>query len=290
MSSVIPKIEQLSSRVIRVLGCNPSPMTLQGTNTYIVGTGRKRILIDTGNPSVPDYISNLNSTLKKFNVSIEGIVLTHYHMDHIGGIADIERDVISRGQNVPLYKFRRGIDGWESETPPNTDSKYSFVENASTINTEGATLKVYHTPGHTDDHIILQLIEENNVFSGDCVLGEGTAVFEDLYDYMKSLDFILSLKPGKIYPGHGPVLENPIEYVQYYISHRNERESQIISALKDSSEPLKSLDIVKIIYDIPEHLYGPADINVNNHLRKLLKENKVGLKEGDFWHNCQASL
>lgn len=290
MSSIIPKIEQLSGRVIRILGCNPSPITLQGTNTYLVGTGTKRILIDTGNPGVPEYIESLGSMLKKLDVKIEGIVLTHYHMDHVGGIADIERDVISRGQSIPLYKFRRCSEDWKEESPPNTDSKYTFIENESTITTEGVTLRAFHTPGHTDDHIVLHLLEENNLFSGDCVLGEGTAVFEDLYDYMKSLAFLLQLKPEKIYPGHGPVLENPMKHIQYYIDHRNERENQILTTLEHSPQPLRSLDIVKLVYDIPEHLYGPADINVNNHLKKLQKEKKVNVKDGDLWQHCKSLL
>ena len=83
---------------------------------------------------------------------------------------------------------------------------FAPIKDGQTFELEGVTLKAFHTPGHTTDSIILHLLEENAVFSADTILGEGTAVFEDLYDYMQSLERILSLKPSVIYPGHGPVI------------------------------------------------------------------------------------
>jgi glyoxylase-like metal-dependent hydrolase (beta-lactamase superfamily II) len=108
--------------------------------------------------------------------------------------------------------------------------------------------RAIYTPGHSKDHLSLYLKEENSLFSGDCILGETTAEFEDLYDYMNSLHKILDLKPSTIYPGHGPVVKDGIDRIKQYIDHRNQRNDQIIDVLKSSNKPLSVEDLVKEIY------------------------------------------
>lgn len=248
----------------------------------------RRLLIDTTDPFTPDYVKQLEQILKDENSIISNIIATHWHEDHIGSINDVKfKNLVS--DDCKVWKFKR------------SDASEDFVDLNFTELTDGQEfeidggmkLKVLHTPGHTTDHVILYDEQNSAVFSGDCILGEGTAVFEDLFDYMKSLELILSLKPTVIYPGHSDIINDPIERIEFYIKHRNEREKQIFDAISGSNEALKDMDIVKIVYTTtPRYLWPAAAKNVNQHLLKLKKEGKVievNKNKEVFWQAAQIN-
>jgi ribonuclease/clavin/mitogillin len=99
------------------------------------------------------------------------------------------------------------------------------------------------------------LKKKQALFAGDTIFVQRTTEFEDLYDYLNSLKLILNLSPKKIYPGHGPVVENPRETIEHYISHRQQRNDQILAALKQSTDGLDPNEITQIVYKVTKGFY-----------------------------------
>lgn len=286
----LPNVEQLSSRVWRLLGLNPGNFTLQGTNTYLVGTGKSRILIDTGEANKPDYLSLLKETLSKLNASVSQVLITHWHHDHLGGavgVASLYPDAVF--YKLPFPKTQTTSYPLRPQADPDADPAHqelysdlmTMTGNGEVFRTEGATLRVVATPGHTTDHMALLLEEEGAVFTGDCVLGQGSAVFEDFATYMQSLARLKELRPATLYPGHGPMVEKGLDKVNEYIEHRMARERQVLRELSKATEcGLASMDIVKEMYkDVDQSLWFGADSNVKLHLYKLLAEGTVTTTE-----------
>ncbi|KAI8852688.1 beta-lactamase-like protein [Chytridium lagenaria] len=258
-------VEKLSSRVTVIRGQNPGKMTLQGTNTYLVGTGRRRLLIDTGE-GVPTYTPLLQKVLADEQAIITDIILTHRHHDHINGIPQV--------QGVTPTP----ITLWKRLTERDVDPPYEYtdIKDGKEFCVEGATLKTLYTPGHCDDHVVAYLVEDNVLFSGDEVLGQGTTVFESLKLYLTSLQRTLDAFPSlsTIYPAHGPVLQNGDDVIKGYIKHRLEREEQIIEALEEGVG--SAMDVVKRVYKgYPEALWPFAEYGVRQHLEKLVEDGRV---------------
>ncbi|KAI2603018.1 Metallo-hydrolase/oxidoreductase [Hypoxylon fragiforme] len=264
----LPEVERLSPACIRILGGNPSKFTLQGTNTYLVGTGSARLLIDTGEGK-PSWIAALKRTLEEEKATVQSALITHWHHDHTSGISQL----LEHSPQTDIYKCEP------------TQGQLSISEGQK-FQVEGATLTAVHTPGHTTDHMAFILQEEGVLFTGDNVLGHGTAVFEDLGAYLRSLAKMETLVSGRAYPGHGPVLPQASATIAEYISHRQEREKQVLQTLGSEKDDSlwTAMELVKIIYrGVPESLHIPAASGVVQILRKLQDEDKVVQEGEDRW-------
>ncbi len=269
----LPDVALWSDRVAVALGQNPSPFTGPGTNSYLIGTGSHRILLDPGE-GTEKYLPVLESALDRAGCEgIQEILVTHAHPDHMGGVASVLR------RFGPLKVSKRP---W-----PGADEKFGVkieaIDEGAVIRTENATLRAIHTPGHAPDHLSFLIDEERALVSGDNILGIGTAVIPldtgDLHAYMRSLERVLAEAPRRIYPAHGPLIEDGPAKIREYIAHRNDREREILAALQRKS--MAVTEIVRIVYAAyPEVLYPAAGQSVTQHLLKLERENRVTREAG----------
>ncbi|KAJ8610426.1 hypothetical protein MRB53_038588 [Persea americana] len=268
-------ITRLSPLVVRILGGNPGKYTLQGTNTYLVGKGKQRTLVDTGEGK-PAWAESLKKVLVEEAATIDRVILTHWHPDHIGGVDD----VFKLCPDTKVYKSRlddRSVGDYGQED----------IKNGQKFEIEGASLRAFHSPGHTTDHMALILDEEDAMFTGDNVLGHGTAVFEDLSAYMQSLDQMQKRFNGRAYPGHGEVIDDGRAKIAEYIAHRKKREQEALDVLgrpqDNGTSEWSSMDMVKVIYKgYPESLHLPAQGSLLQVLKKLESEGRVIHEDGKW--------
>lgn len=270
----LPDVDVWSERIAVALGQNPSPFSGPGTNTYLIGTGAERILLDPGQ-GIPSYPAVLDEAMARVGCeSIQEIVLTHGHPDHLGGVPQMLETF--GPLKVSKFFYPDWDDGLAFACEPLADG--------GVVKTEGATLRAVHTPGHAPDHLCFVVEEERALISGDNVLGVGTTVIPaqsgDLGQYMASLERMLALEPTRIYPAHGPVIEDGRAKIREYIAHRHEREAQIVAFL-DAHGASEVMAIVREVYAAyPKHLFGAAAQSVTQHLMKLEREARAE-REGE---------
>ena len=240
------------------------------------------MLVDTGDGR-PSWILSLKNVLSSEGAAVDSAILTHWHPDHINGVKD-------------LLEFSPGTRVYKNDPDPNQLD----IEDGQLFHVEGATLRAFHSPGHTTDHMSLVLEEEDAMFTGDNVLGHGTAVFEDLAVYLSSLEKMRHQFTGRAYPGHGSAIEDGAAKILEYIQHRAQRENQVLQVLRSvrsspstpqadtTSSDLEGwspMEIVKVIYkDVPVELHVSAERGVVQVLRKLQAENRAFQDSaGDKW-------
>ena len=242
---------------------------MKGSNTYLIGKGPQRLLIDTGEGKT-EYISLVKSVLEKENATLQSVLVTHRHPDHVGGI----KDLLSLEPRPKVYKSQ--INAYEGVEDIVDGQKWVI---------DDTTVRAFHCPGHTQDHMAFVLEEEDAMFTGDNVLGHGTAVFEDLHTYIQSLDRMSQQVKGRGYPGHGAEIDCCTTKIKEYIAHRAMREKEVTQVLgrSDDGDGVGTMDIVKSMYrDVPESLYPAAERGILLILDKLAEEGKAS-------HNIEAS-
>jgi glyoxylase-like metal-dependent hydrolase (beta-lactamase superfamily II) len=258
--------ERLSELVRLVRADNPSPITLEGTNTYIVGV-RSPVVIDPG-PNDPAHLERVLDEAGTPSL----VVLTHRHLDH------------AEGAEKFAAMARAPLAAWAAPSA-SVCAGAAAIADGQRIDVDGATLVAVFTPGHASDHLAFLLEAERALFTGDHVLGRGTSVIAsdgNLADYMASLRRARALDAARLYPGHGPVVEEPGPVLDFYISHREERERQVIEAMEAGDRRIEEM-VARIYAAYDVSLHGAAAASVRAHLDKLVAEGRATQGEGDEW-------
>lgn len=250
---------------------NPGIMTLQGTNQYIVGK-EAGLVIDVA-LSADSNMDGIIEQAEAMGVKkIEKILLTHIHSDHCGGALALRKRC---GAKLGIHRSRKGYLGGED---------FQYDDN-DRIAFGGGELNVLHTPGHESGHCCFYEGGDKVLFSGDNILGYGTAVIHppdgNMTDYMKTLERLLGFDISLILPGHGPLIGKAEAKIREYIKHRLEREQQVLAALRAGRQTIG--DITQMIYvDVSASLQRVAEFSVQAHLEKLMREGRVKREGGRY--------
>ncbi|KAI7899847.1 beta-lactamase-like protein [Cokeromyces recurvatus] len=247
------------------MGLNPGKFTLQGTNTYLVGAGNRKVLIDCGDGQ-PDYVPLLIESLRSIHPEayISDIIISHCHTDHWGGLPHIMSSKLNQNKSpdtnkdihqfIKIHKYPlKDMNGIykhfhkELQTSlPKNITLNDLKDNQLIKVDENTHIQVIHTPGHAKDHCAFYLDEEDTVFTADCILGHGSVAFEDLTEYVHSLNKIQALNPSRLFPGHGDVVNNGMEKIEQYLALRMAKEKQILDLmLKDTSQTWTAIELVE---------------------------------------------
>jgi glyoxylase-like metal-dependent hydrolase (beta-lactamase superfamily II) len=243
-------------RILRVLAPNADVYTLEGTNTWIVGTD-PAIVIDPG-PMIDAHLDEVARAAGR----VSAVLVTHDHPDHAPGAAPF-----AAAAGAPLLAYR--LDGAE------------HLRDGQVVRAGGAALTVIATPGHTADHVAFLEPAARALFTGDAVVGRGTSFIDppggDLAQYLRSLARMQELEARTIYPGHGPVVLDAPAKLREYVDHRARRENEVLAAIAEGPATIPSM-VERIYADYPHDVRPLAARSVLAHLLKLEAEGRVARK------------
>jgi len=254
-------VEQVTPYAARVLAANPGPMTLDGTNTWILRApgADQSVVVDPG-PMLEDHLRAVLDAAGDVAV----VLLTHKHLDHSEGAAWFANQANCGVRSVdPAFRIP-------------TDHAHGLSE-GDVITAGELRIEVLPTPGHTLDSVCFWLPQDGSLLTGDTVLGRGTSVVAHpdgaLGPYLDSLERLRAFANSpagvdRLLPGHGPLIDDPGAVLSFYLEHRHERLDQVRAALTAGHTTPES--IVRHVYaDVSPALWPAAELSVHAQLDYL---------------------
>jgi glyoxylase-like metal-dependent hydrolase (beta-lactamase superfamily II) len=247
------ELTPITERASLLLAPNPGPMTLDGTNTWLLREpGASAVVVIDPGPDDVEHLDRIVAAVDAQDARIIAIMLTHDHPDHIAGVRALTDRIgvrVLARRDDSLRVGRQSIGGIEIE--------------------------VLSTPGHTADSVSFHVVADDAVITGDTVLGRGSTVVAypdgNLAQYLQSLDEVRRLVDSgvtTVLPGHGPVVTDAASAVDAYIAHRHMRLDQIRAAQVAGATSVD--DILDVVYaDVPDAIRFAAAASVMAQLEYL---------------------
>lgn len=257
MSGASSRVSEVLPDLRVALAPNPGPMTLDGSRSYLVGVG-ETVLIDPG-PGDDDQEARIRALVGERTV--RAVCLTHAHADHAGGAERVATRLGAPLAASAATLERLGIRG-------------RILEDGTTVEVDGGAsrLTALETPGHSGDHVSYLWSPRRFLFTGDLVLGAGTAMVGapdgHMGAYLASLSRLASLRPVRLYPGHGDPVERPEARLAEYRRHRLEREEQIAAAVDEGAGTVEEIR-QRVYPELDPALQWAAEASIRAHLTHL---------------------
>ena len=213
-------------------------------------------MIDAG-IGAPDHVDAIAGVLD--GRALARVLVTHGHRDHASGVPALR----ARWPGLMACKWLTDGD----------DATWTGIADGDRIRAGDEELIAVHTPGHAVDHLCFAIPRTREIFGGDMVIAGTTVVIPagrggHLGDYLDSLARLAGLSPSRIYPGHGPIIDRPLELIEQYVAHRALRERQVLACLKDGVTDVEAI-VARIYPGLAPGLLSSARLTVQAHLEKL---------------------
>jgi len=266
----LPTLARLDALVHRVLAPNPSGMSLDGTNTYVVvdPVSRAAAIVDPG-PTDAEHLARVHDVLDRTDAECRWILVTHHHVDHAEAAQPWAHAL---GATVA------------AAAPSLAGSAGRVLIDGDQVKLGTVTIETVCTPGHCADHVAFRL-PNGVLLVGDHVLGRGTSVVThpegDLLAYVESLRRVYDLGPDALYPGHGPELtHDPAAVLDFYRAHREHRRRQVLSLVPADGITTVQAVVASVYRDVPRTLWGAAEQSTRAALVMLAAQGLVRFSAG----------
>lgn len=282
--------QAMAPGVWRLTAPNPSPMTFQGTQTYLVGPAKGAgpiAVIDPGPASARHRAAILAAVPPGSRIA--AILVTHSHVDHSTGVP-----ALAAATGAPVYAFGPHGSGMSAtmqalaaaspalgggEGADRAFAPDRRLADGEVLALDGVPIAALHTPGHLSNHLSFALVDRALLFTGDAAMGWSTTLVSppegDMAEQVRTLDRLeraaRAMSAPVLLPGHGPAVPDPLRLIAEHRAHRAARRASILAALADG--PADAASLARRLYtDTPPALMGAAARNVLATLLQLMEE------------------